>query len=279
MSIEEMDKNGIATAMVSLVQPGPWLGEATEARRLARESNDYAARMASDYPGRFGILAALPLPDSEGSLREIEYSYGTLKADGIAVMTSYGDKWLGDPTFAPVWEELNRRKAVVYTHPLVPECCRNLVPDVTASTIEFATDTTRTIASLLFSGTAARYPDIRFVHSHGGGTTPFLLSRFVRLEAEMKNREQRLPQGVLQELQKFYYDTAQANHPGALSALLRMATTTQVLFGTDYPFRPADEATRGLREFPLRPRYHRAINRENALKLFPRLAAVSGKQS
>ena len=109
-------------------------------------------------PGRFGNFAMLPLRDAEGSLREIEYALDTLKADGIALMTSYGDKWLGDPLFLPVMEELNRRKALVYTHPTAANCCVNLVPTQQPVMIEFGTDTTRTIADIVFSGNARRFP-------------------------------------------------------------------------------------------------------------------------
>jgi predicted TIM-barrel fold metal-dependent hydrolase len=270
-SVEDMDKNGIATSITSLIQPGVWFDDVPKGRRMSRESNDYAARMMSDYPGRFGMFATLPLPDPEGSLQEIAYALDTLKADGIGLMTSYGDKYLGDASFAPVWEELNRRKAVVYTHPLAPNCCRNLNTDVPASSIEYATDTTRTIASLLFSGTAARYPDIRWIFSHGGGTAPFLISRFTRQEQLMKEREQRLPRGVLYELKKFHYEIAQANHGGALAALLKLVPTSQVLFGTDFPFRPGEEALAGLRDYRLKSKDVRAIERGNALALLPRL--------
>ena len=272
-SVEEMDKSGIATSITSLIQPGVWFGDVAAGRRLARECNDYAVQMVRDHPGRFGMFAALPLPDAEGSLREIEYAVDVLKADGFGLMTSYGDKWLCDPAFTPVWEELNRRKAVVYTHPLAPDCCRNLVRDVQTPTIEFATDTTRTVASLLFSGTAARFPDIRFIFSHGGGTTPFLISRFIRQEATTKDRAQRLPQGVMYELRKFYYETAQANHPMALAALMKLAPVSNVLLGTDFPFRPGGEVIQGLADYGFSAGDLRAIERENALRLLPRVKA------
>jgi predicted TIM-barrel fold metal-dependent hydrolase len=271
-SLDEMDRNGIATSVVSLIQPGVWLGEAAQARGLAREANDYAARMVKDHPGRFGQFATLPLPDADGSLREIEYALDTLKAEGIGLMTSYGDKYLGDKVFAPVWEELNRRKAVVYTHPLSPDCCRNLVPDVPTGAIEYATDTTRTMAGLLLSGSAARYPDIRWIFSHGGGTTPFLLSRLQREEQEMKERDKRLPKGLMYELAKFHYDTAQSNHPGALAALTKIAPSSQILFGTDYPFRTGAEVVGGLGAY-FKGEELRAIERGNALRLIPRLTA------
>jgi 6-methylsalicylate decarboxylase len=231
---------------------------------------------AKDHPGRFGLFAALPLPDIDGSLREIEYALDTLKADGIGLFTSYGDKWLGDAAFAPVWTELNRRKAVIYTHPITAACCGNLKNEVPAVMIEWATDTTRTAASLLFSGTAARYPDIRWILSHAGGTVPFLLSRFVYQEASMKGKERVLPKGLMYELKKLYYDTAQGNSAPALAALLKVAPLSQILFGTDYPFRTSAEEIGGLtaQRFPAKDLH--AIERDNALRLLPELAKTLG---
>lgn len=270
-SLEEMDQAAIALSVLSLSPPNVVFPDAALARRLAREVNEYGAKMVRNYPGRFGLFAVLPLPDVEASLLEIEYGLDTLHADGIGVMTSYGDKWLGDAAFSPVWQELNRRKAVVYTHPHAPDCCTNLNVGIPATDIEWATDTTRTIASLLFSGTASRFPDIRWIFSHGGGTMPFLLSRFTYEERTMKQAKERLPNGVQYELKKFYYDTAQANHPGALVALLKIAPASQVLFGTDFPYRTGAEVISGLagEHFPAKDL--RGIERENALRLMPSL--------
>jgi predicted TIM-barrel fold metal-dependent hydrolase len=273
LSIAEMDKNGIATAICSLVQPGVWLGSGVDAARtLARECNEYGARMVADHPGRFGLFAAIPLPDVDGSLREIEYALDALHADGINLFTSFDKKYLGDPMFAPVYGELDRRRALVYVHPTQPVCCMGLVPGVTVSTIEYATDTTRTMASLVYSGTSTRFPNIRFIFSHGGGTMPFLLGRFERLASE-KN-DPWLKDGAAPLLRTFHYEIAQANHPGALDALLRLAPMSNVLFGSDYPLRPAAEAVDGVSAYAFTDAQRRAIDRDNAERLVPRLRSA-----
>ncbi len=268
-SLDVMGKANVEKAMLSLSLPGVFIaGNIEQARRLSRIVNDYGAKMVRDNPGRFGLFATIPLPDIEGSLREIEYAYGTLKADGLGLMTSFGDKWLGDAAFAPVWEELNRRRAVIYTHPLSPDCCGALIYGLGPGAIEWATDTTRTAASLLFSGTASKYPNIRWILSHGGGTLPFLLSRFVREEATGKNMNQRLPRGLMYEIRKFYYDTAQANTAGPLAALLEMVPSSQVLYGSDYPYRTFDELNAGLGSYRgFTSTDLRAIERDNAMQL------------
>jgi predicted TIM-barrel fold metal-dependent hydrolase len=269
IALGEMDRNGVATSVCSLVQPGVWLGDVQKSRTLARECNEYGARMMTDHPGRFGYFAAIPLPDADGSLREIEFALDSLEADGIGLLTSFDAKYLGDPAFAPVYEELDRRRAVVYVHPTQPGCCTGLVPGVTVSTIEYATDTSRTIASLVFSGTAAKFPNIRWIFSHGGGTVPFLVGRFERLAAARK--EPWLAGGALPELRKFFYETAQANHKGALDALLAIIPTTNVLFGSDYPLRPVSENVAGLGAYGFTATQRSAIERENAARLMPRL--------
>jgi 6-methylsalicylate decarboxylase len=272
-SLDDMDKAGVATAIVSITTPGLWFGDSAGARRLARECNEYAAKLASDFPGRFGVFAALPMPDVDGTLREITYALDTLRADGIGFFTSYGDRWLGDPTFTPVMEELQRRKAVCFTHPTTPACCATMIPDVPAPIIEYGTDTTRAIASLVFSGTSSRFPDIRFIFSHAGGTMPFLTERFVRLPMANTALESRVPNGVVYEIQRFHYDIAQATHPATLASLLKLVAVSQVLFGTDFPFRTSADHVRGLAAYGFSAGDLRAIERENALRLLPRVRA------
>lgn len=268
-SIEDMDKAGVATALVSITLPGIHFGNNEEARRLTRICNDYAMEMARNYPGRFGLFAALPWPDVEGSLAEVAYALDTLKADGIGLYTSYDTKWLGHADFAPLFEELNRRKAVVYTHPVCAPCCQGLVPEVNESIIEYGTDTTRTIASLLFTGSAARFPNIKWVFSHAGGTMPFLIERLVNL-AKAPPYAAKLPNGLMHELQRFYYDTAQASNPSALGCLRTIVPTSQIMFGTDYPFRLSIEHVEGLAGCGFNAGDLKAVHRDNALRLLPK---------
>jgi 6-methylsalicylate decarboxylase len=269
-SIEDMDKAGIATAITSVTTPGVWIGDDEQGRRLARESNDYAARLAADHPGRFGMFAAVPLPNIAASLAEIEYGLDVLKADGIALFTSYRDKWLGDPVFDPVMAELNRRGAVVFVHPEAPLCCRGLLPGVHEHVLEYGFDTTRAITQILFSGTALRYRDIRWIFCHGGGTTPFLAERLVRAPRLNTSLAQYVPDGVMAELQRVHYDVAQVAHPMALAALTRLVPVSQILWGTDFPFRFGTEYVQGLAEFGFSADDLRQIDRENALRLLPR---------
>ena len=273
-SLDDMDRGGVQTSVVSSVQPGIWFGETEPARKLAREVNDYGANLVRDHKGRFGLFAAIPLPDAEGSLKEIAYAFDTLHADGIGLFTSYKDKYLGDPAFVPVLDELNRRKAVVYVHPVTPVCCGpGVVKGIPPSVIEYATDTTRTVSSLIFgeAGSAFRFPDIRWIWSHSGGTLPFLTGRLVRLAQERKDT--RMPDGPLPILRKHFYEVAQGNTPGQLAALMKLVDVSQVLFGSDFPYRETLEAADGLRDYGFSAADAAAIDRGNAMRLMPGVKA------
>jgi predicted TIM-barrel fold metal-dependent hydrolase len=271
-SLEDMDRGGIAAAAVSVTNPGLWFGDMAQSRRLARDSNEFMARMVQDRPARFGFFAATPLPDVDGTLEEIAYALDKLKADGIGLFTSYRDIWLGNDKFTPVMEELNRRKAVVFVHPTAAACCMNLIPDVAPGMIEYGTDTTRAILGILCSGAAVRFPDIRFIWSHAGGSAPFFAGRIEASIPRLKDHAQRLPYGAIHEMKKFFYDVAGAANRGALVSLLEMVATTQVLFGTDYPSGFSSDIIAGLATLGFSDTDLAAINHGNALKLLPRLA-------
>ncbi len=270
-TIEDMDKGGVATSMTSPTTPQVTpLGKAV-AVRVARESNEYAKKMMVDHPGRFGVWATLPLPHIDESLKEIAYAFDTLKVDGIGTMTSYQDKWLGHPHFAPVWEELNRRKATVYTHPTTANCCANLVQGVPDYVIEFGADTTRTIASLILSGTSQKYKDINWIWSHGGGALTAFAERFQWQLVNTPPYRGKISRDTMNaELKRFYYDTAAISGAVTLHALNELVSASQIVYGTDFPYRTAADHTKGVTAF-FKGADLKAVERENALRLVPRL--------
>jgi len=272
-SIDAMDKNGIATAMVSpllhLVEDS-LSDKSARARDLARQSNEYNAQLVKDYPGRFGLFAALPLPDQEGSLKEVAYAFDTLKADGVALWTSYIDKWPGDPAFAPTFEELNRRKAVVFFHPAAAQCCRTLIPGVGENVAEYDFDTTRAITSLLANGAFDKYSDIRFIFSHSGGTMPPIANRISEYFPDKSGEKS--PDGIRGELKHVYYEVAHAAYVEPLAALTKLVSTSQILFGSDFPIVQFPVTADRLDHYGFSESDMHAINRGNAEKLFPRFA-------
>ncbi len=270
-SIDDLDRGGVATAITSPTLPAAGFLNAADAATVVRASNEYARRLADDSKGRFRMFAMLPMPHVDETLKEIAYALDVLNADGVAFMTSYGNKYLGDKAFAPVMDELHRRRATAYTHPNDPSCCLNIASGVPPVIIEYGTDTTRTIASLVFSGTAQRCKDINFIFSHAGGTLSAVTERFL---VQMNRPPYALPgfnaERVLRELRQFYYDTAQTSNPVAMAALTKFIPVSNIVYGTDYPYRSAEEHTKGLAEI-FSGADLRAIERENALRILPRM--------
>jgi aminocarboxymuconate-semialdehyde decarboxylase len=271
-SLESMDRNGIGASITSISSPGFWFGDPGETRRLVRACNELSARLRSDHPARFGMFAHLPLPDVGASLEEIEFAFDTLKADGVALLTHYDSKYPGDELFAPVFEELNRRHAVAFFHPTQPGY-GTLPAGFPAPTLEFPFETTRAVASLLYGGTLARSHNIRFIFSHAGGALPYLADRLARMAMKPELARQ-VPNGVLPELERLFFDVALSVNKRAFGALLNLVEAGSVLFGSDYPHagEPTMLATvQGLSKLGLAAEDVAAIRRGNALRLFPRL--------
>ena len=273
--IEDMDQDGVAASILSCTSPGVWFGNPEESRRLAREMNEFGAKAVSDHQSRLGLFAVLPLPAIEDSLREIEYAFDTLHADGVGLLTSYGNHWLGDPVFHPIFDELNRRRAVVYTHPIDSSCCQDIQPEVNPPTIEYNTDTARTIFSLIVNDSATRYASIRFIFSHAGGTMPSLVQRFgIGQPDTIADNLARPaePNSRLYHLRRFYYDTAQSTNPVQMQGLKLVAGASQIVFGTDYPFGSAAKHLQGLQKCGFTAAELEGIHRENALRAFPKFS-------
>jgi 6-methylsalicylate decarboxylase len=267
-----MERNGIASAMVSISEPGIYFGDALAARDLARRCNEYAADLIRAYPSRFGAFAILPLPDVDAALRELEYALDTLHLDGVIVFSNSAGRYPGDPLFDELFSELQRRKAVVFIHPAVPAINHHLQLDLPPFLVEFVFDTTRAIVNLLFSGTLDRCPDIRFIAAHAGGTVPYLAYRIAMGQLVLPAGAS---QGAITYLKQLYYDVALSASPFVLHALQQLVDASHILFGSDYPFAPelaTDFVFRGLARHDGFDEAARAmIERENALALFPRV--------
>ena len=240
-TLADMDAAGTQTAILSVTQPAVTFLPAAEAAAMARASNEYIKTLTEKYPGRFGMFAVVPMPYVDETLKEIAYALDVLKADGIGFMTSFGNKWLGHPDFMPVFEELNRRRAVVYTHPLDAACCVNLA-SLPGVAVEYGTDTTRTIGNLVMTGAAAKLPDIKFIFSHAGGSITSFIERFTtQLPHYGPAWKDFTYDSVMAQIGRFYYDTAQATNPVTMGALRTMVAPTQIVFGSDYPYRTSPD--------------------------------------
>jgi predicted TIM-barrel fold metal-dependent hydrolase len=270
LTLESMEKFNIGVAILSMTQNGELLYNGTEKGRAAvRAGNDFGARLMQDHPTKFGLMGGIPMPDIDGSLREVEYVYDTLKADAIGIYTNDNKgRWPGDPYFEPLWQELNRRKAIVYMHPLAPQCCSGLKYGPAAAMLEFDFDVTRAVASIIVNGVMFRYPEIRFMTVHSGGAVPMLVGR-------MKDRvpagaEKYLPNGLYAEVRKWYFDIAHASFPWPMAALRAFMPESQILFGTDYAPEPIESTVNELPGLKLPRPFEQMMLRGNAERLFPR---------
>jgi len=271
-TLAQMEKFDIAVAILSMTQMGDILYDNTEkGRKAVRTGNDYGAKIMSEHPKKFGLFAGVPLPDIDGVMKEIEYGFDTLKADGIGIYTNDNQgRWPGDAYFDPMWQELNRRNAIVYMHPLAPPCCTKLNDSVSTAMNEFDFDITRGCTSILANGVLHKYPNVKIIIPHSGGTMPMIAGRIKDRYPHDPKHEEYIPNGVIAELQKFYIDIAHASFPYPMAAMMKFALPDHIMFGTDYPFEPIESTADQIPGLGISPKVWRAIERENAEKLFPR---------
>lgn len=271
--LEVMDRNGIEVAILSVTAPGATLVEGVDAVRLSRETNEAFARLIGNHKRRYGALALVPLPDVAAAIREIDYALDELRLDGVGLLSNFSGIYLGDPRFEPIFRHLSDRGAVAFIHPNIPSAKDQQTFDLPPSLYEFTFDTTRAVANLLFSGTLDRYPDLKLVLSHAGGTVPYLANRLTYASTIASRLRPTEPKDIIASLRRLYYDTAMSANPYTLSGLFALVQPDQILFGSDYPYMPKSttrETVEGVVNF-FAPADREKIERSNYLKLFPRL--------
>jgi predicted TIM-barrel fold metal-dependent hydrolase len=280
-SLSMMDSVGIDAAVLSVTEPGVHFAGAALARELARQLNEYLAKVVANHPTRFGAFAVVPLPDVDDALDEITYALDTLGLDGVGLLTNYGGRYLGDPALEPVLAELDRRAVPVFLHPARPAGVPTF--GLPASLCEFPLETTRTVANLLYSGALSRHRRLRLIVSHAGGAVPFLAGRLADGPVITPALADRAPHDPIADLRRLYFDTALSANPYSLPSLYAFADPARVLFGTDYPFMPATYAARSRGEL-CRDGTTGAPPRDqllggNATAVFPRLCGSHHSRS
>lgn len=279
-ALRVMDANGIGTALMSMSAPGfRFCSDRGQAREVARKANDYAAELVLRRPDRFGVFAALPFFDIEkGKSGDVSHAVDEavralddLKLDGVGIFSSYGPKYLGDPVFEPLLAALNERSAVVHLHPMFPDAMKALDLDFKGNVVEFPFDTTRVALNLVFSRALERYPNIKYILSHGGGTLPFVAWR-VAYSPSFPGWN---PDDITELLKRFYIDTALCCAPAPVRCWKDFTPMSQVLFGSDWPFAPEKKVAHEVSLIDgspvLDPEELARICRTNAQALFPRL--------
>lgn len=278
--VKMMDEHKIQACVVSISSPGLRFAEDDAAMNLARAINIQHAEIISSHPARFGAFALLPMPNLEASLSEIAYALDVLKLDGVGLYTNYEGVYLGDAKFAPILDELHRRKAVVFVHPASPPHSDELTLGYPAPMIEYPFDSTRMVVSLLDTNTLERCNHIRFIVCHGGGTLPLLAPRIGPMMQMKEGREKvsallHIKQ-TEREIRSLYFDLAGATHPGFLAALKETHDPSKLMMGFDFPFMPSftiNHSKDGVNEFAgFSDREKLKIDNANAKVLFPRLA-------
>ena len=268
-----MDRVGIETAILSVSSPGVHFGDgpsASDAVALARCVNDAASTTIAEHPGRFGAFASLPIGDTDESLAELERALDGLGLDGVNVLTNVAGVYLGDASLEPIMAELHRRRALVFIHPTSPACWECTSLGYPRPMIEFPFDTTRAVTNMLLSGVFIRYPDIRWIVPHAGGTLPFLAPRIAGISVLLGGGD---PAAVIAQLRRLYYDLAGSASAAVVTSLLTLVDRHQVLYGSDWPFTPEPIVAASLgwitgNDNPVSP----AELSANAGPLFPRLA-------
>jgi 6-methylsalicylate decarboxylase len=279
-AIELMDQVGIAGSILSVSSPFVTSIERADAPRLCREINDYSATLRDKYPTRFGAYAMLPVPLLDESLAELTRALDVLKLDGVALPTNAAGVYLGNSRLAKLLDALDERGATVFVHPTSPSCFEAFGLGLPAPMIEFPFDTTRTIVSLLYSQALSRRKRIKFIFCHGGGTLPFLARRISGVGGTPLIGERSLPaHEAIEWMQRWYYDLALAGTQEQVAALKNLVPTSQILYGTDFPFAPAmvvGMAAMGFGALPFTEAERDAVAYGNASLLFPSFAAKCG---
>ena len=237
-----MDEAGVQTSVLTLAAPQPSSAD------VVRQTNETAARIRREHPGRFLFCAALPLPNVDAAIREAVYALDTLKADGIKLATNVGGQYLGAPELDTLFSVLNERRAVVILHPHRPEPVNRQVMQQTPLAMqEYLAETTRAVSNMITRNVLARYNNIKVVVPHCGAYLPLAVPRMKSLTPVMQANKMVGEIDWEANLAALYYDLAGAHSPEVIRMMLTITTPGHLLYGSDYPYVAPQVLTQSLK--------------------------------
>ena len=226
-----MDEAGVETSVLTLAAPQPSSAE------VVRQTNEAAARIKREHPGRFLFCAALPQSDVSKAIEEAKYALDVLKADGIKLATNVGGQYLGAPELDTLFSVLNERKSVVVLHPHRPDPVNRQVMQQTPLAMqEYLSETTRAVSNLISRNVLARYNNIKVIVPHCGAYLPLSIPRMKSLTPVMQANKMVGEIDYEANLRALYYDLAGAHSPEVIRMLLTITTPDHLLYGSDYPY-------------------------------------------
>lgn len=232
-----MDDAGIATQLVSVSAPSVYRLPDAYRAEVARDSNDELVEYASAADGRLGVLATLPLPDVDAALTELDRVLDMPSVAGVFLCTTVDRRTLDEPFLRPLFEEMSRREVAVLVHPTVA-CCTDGIRDYAlALGLDYMAEVTNAVGRLVFSGTFDRFPGIRWVFTHLGGSVPFVIHRFDNYFRQFPECREHIDRPPTEILKAVHFDTV-TTHAPALTCALETFSVDQLVFGTDYPHVP-----------------------------------------
>lgn len=265
-----MEKTNQAFQLVSISSPHPHRGDDQLAYTQARQINDELAALCRRHPGKMGFATYLPLPNVVGSVAEVRRGYDELGALAVKVPSNANGVYLGDALLDPLYQELDRRRAVVIIHPTGPSTSANTFTFQLKPMYEFLADTTRSVIDLILRGVIERFPNIRWVVPHCGSFLPEVAHRMDSLVPMLSPRGIMPQVDVVADIRSLYFDLAGVAQPVMLDALLKVADPTHLLYGSDYPYTPVPAIAHGkasLLADPLLAGLEQNVFHDNAARL------------
>ena len=281
-----MDEAGIECSILTMPAPQPYFDDTAECQQTTRRYNEYCAKLKADYPGRFRFCASLPLPDVDAAIREAVYALDTLEADGVKLATNSRGQYLGDEELDPLMEVLNERHSVIIIHPHKPvPVNEELMAALPPAPYEYPAETTRAVLNMLVRNVLVRYPHVKVVVPHCGSFLPLAILRMNAILPALQAKGKVGEVDVEANLSRLYYDLAGAASPTVIRSMLTVTTPDHILYGSDYPYQPAEVLTGNLQRLEKElsedkglSAYTEMFLRKNAERLFNLPCATYGKQ-